>query len=250
MTQEKAKIIEKVQKLHAKAQNAEEIGSKAEAEIFARKVKAMMDKHKLSMTDIAYKEYDESDIKNFIVRWSEFGHKSTKKRCQWTSNLCNQIAKYNSCRMFVFKGSNSVSLYGREEDIEAVKCLLSVLVPVCIKLDERAYHEIYWEVRPLPEYERKKALKGFRLSWKLGFVDGVFLALKEQQEASIKEATSSEYALVRLSGAINAVNDHIAKHCGRIGNATRHSRTSHHNRGYEEGQRAGKAAVNRNRVEG
>ncbi len=255
MSDDKAKIIEKVQKLHGMAKSAEDIGSLEEAKVFAAKVKKMMDEHKLSMSDIAYEEYSEADIQRFCVRWSEYGYKDTTRRCQWTSSLCGRLAEYNSCRMFICQGTNACMLYGREEDIAAMKTLLYVLVPVLIVLDEAAYHKIYWEVRPpksdMSEQERKGILKGFRLSWKLGFVDGVFDALKMQQEEDIEEAEDTEFALVRIHQGMVAVNNHITEitEGKKIGTLS-HKGSRRHKRGYGEGHEAGTAAVNRDRVEG
>jgi hypothetical protein len=255
MTKEKAKIIEKVKKLHAKAENAEEIGSQDEANAFAAKVKQMMDMHKLTMSDIAYKEYEQSDIHDVILRWSQFGHKDIGKREQWTASLLHHVAQFHSCKTFVYKGTNRCRLIGREEDIEAVKSLLSVLVPVCLKLCKKAYHKIYWEVRPpksnMPVYERKAILKGFRASWKVGFIDGVFDALAEQEEKSKEEAAEQGYAVIRLSGCVQAVNDYVSTNLRVSKKSYSHSsRVRHNSRGYEEGEKTGRASINRDRLEG
>ena len=45
-------LIEKIQKLMAKAESAKNMGSTAEAEVFAAKVNEMLMKHNLSMMDV------------------------------------------------------------------------------------------------------------------------------------------------------------------------------------------------------
>ena len=248
MSKEKAKIIEKVRKLRDMAESSKNIGSLEEAKVFAAKVKKMMDEHKLSLSDIAYLEYEEADIQKFCVRWSNYGHKDTTRRCQWTAALCGRLAEYNSCRMFVCQGTNACMLYGREEDIAAMHTLLSVLVPVLLKLDEAAYHQIYHESGI---EGRKDRLKGFRLSWKLGFVAGVFDALKQQQEEDIEEAEDSEFALVRINQAMVAVNRYIVEITeGKDIPTVGHKGSRRHTRGYGEGHKAGRAAVSGDQVEG
>lgn len=246
-----SKIISKVQKLHAKAQSAEEMGSMEEAQVFARKVKEMMDNYKLSMSDIAYQDYDESDIETENIYWSDYGHKNVRKRELWTSEFLGTLCQYNSCRHRVYVGRNTCIVYGRRDDIEAIKVLLSILIPVCIRLEGRAYHIKYHDVHDNnPRYMWKMMLKGFRLSWKIGFIKGVFDALEEQCKASEAKALTvgGNYALVRLNGAIKAVDDYIIANCNQ---STVKSRRNNHNEdGYSRGHREGKAAVNKNQVEG
>ena len=248
----KQKIIEKVKKLHAKAQSAEEMGSMEEAQVFAAKVKEMMDNHKLSMSDIAYKDYSEADIETEVIRWSNYGHKDVSKRELWTSKFLGVVCEYNSCRYRVYVGSNACIIYGRRDDIEAIKVLLAVLIPVCIRLEGRAYHIKYHDVHDnYPRNMWKSMLKGFRISWKIGFIDGVLEALEEQSKASQAKALAQggNYALVRLSGAIKAVDSYIQANCNS-NRTVKSTRNSYNNDGYHRGHKEGKAAVNRNQVEG
>jgi len=255
MSEDKEKILDKVRKLHAKAENAGQIGSQDEANAFAAKVKEMMDKHKLSMSDISYQKYEQSDIKDITILWSNFGHKDLGCREQWTASLLTQISSFHGCKAFVYKNTNRCRLIGREEDIEAVKTLLSILVPVCLKLCKKAYHKIYWEVRPpksnMPEYERKQILKGFKASWKVGFIDGVFNALAEQEERSKEEAAEQGYAIIRLSGCMQAVNEYVCTNLNVSKKGFGHSSSVRHNtRAYSEGEKTGRASINRDRIEG
>jgi len=212
----------------------------------------MMDNHKLSMSDIAYQDYDKANIETEVINWGDYGHKHVSKRELWTSQFLGVVCKYNSCRHRVYVGSNSCIIYGRRDDIEAIKVLLAVLIPVCIRLEGRAYHVKYHDVHDNnPREYWKPMLKGFRLSWKLGFISGVLEALEEQSKASEAKAiaTGGQYALVRLNGAIKAVDSYIVANCNK-GRKVSSSSGKRNDDGYNRGYREGKAAVNRNQVEG
>ena len=239
-------IVNKIRKLHAQAEGAKEIGSMAEAEAFAKKVKELMDRHKIDMSQIEFNDYDEEDVENMVVFWSEYGHKDLKRKEMWTSQLAVTVAMYCNCRVLTRIGSNMVSVWGRKTDLDVVSYTLQTLTPICLKLCKRAYHEIYWEVRPLEPYERKAILKGFRASWKIGFIQGVQRGLEEAEKKIAETADST--ALIRVSGMMEKVDDYLATNMKL--KKSKRSRYQHNSRGFNEGFDTGKAVGGRSRLEG
>ena len=64
-------LIEKIQKLMAKAESAKNMGSTAEAEVFAAKVNEMLMKHNLSMMDVESYKTESPVIESEGVEYSK-----------------------------------------------------------------------------------------------------------------------------------------------------------------------------------
>lgn len=200
---EKETIIQKIKKLHIKAENAKNIGSEAEANAFAQKVQEMLNKHKLDMSVLQFQDHAKAVIERVSVDWPSYGHEFKDREEPWLAALLNIIARHNQCIIITYKRSNRMLLYGRKIDIESVDYLIKTLLPMARLLGYRAYHKIYEEIRPLDPDERKRILKGYKESWKLGFVTGIREAIDEARRTA--EAQSTSGALVRLDSLIEHV---------------------------------------------
>jgi len=247
-------IIEKIKKLHQKGMSAEQIGSTAEAATFAKKVQELINKHKIDMSQINFNDYKDEDIDHVYLRWSEYGHKDTKVVCQWTAHLANMVAGYCNCRVLRHTGSNMLSAYGRKTDLEVLDYMLKTMTPICLKLGYQAYHKIYHEVRPLEPYERRNILRGFKISWKMGFIKGVQDGLTRAEEEAKKQYASKTledgtYAMVRLTGMLARVDSYISTGV-RTSKSSAKGRRSNHNSAYNEGYETGKSVGSRNAVSG
>jgi len=237
------KIVDKIKKLHEKAKGANDIGSLEEAKIFAKKVKELMDKHKIDMSQIEFTDYSKEDVESMVILWANCGHKNVQKAELWTRNLAVMVAQYCNCRVFSYKGTNRLIAYGRHTDLEVLEHMLKILTPLCLKLCKAAYHIIYWEVRPMHPDDRKATLKGFRASWKMGFIRGVQEGIQEA-EAELKaklEADHNTTALVRVSGMLEKIDDHIAEHVTFSKKKRSMSRYQYNQEGYDNGYDTGKS---------
>ena len=125
----KDKILEKIQKLMAHAESAGSIGSAAEAEAFASKIKAMLDEHDLSMTDV---EIHAARSSNIEVEPLTFINPLYKP--EWLTVLVGTIAAVNGC---VIAGNASFTLIvGRKRDREVAISFAKYFHDLCMRLEK------------------------------------------------------------------------------------------------------------------
>ena len=126
-------IINKIQKLIAKAESAQDIGNIDEAAAFSAKVNELLIKYNLEKADI--KSNEDPDINHKLFKDLDI----TSRQGGWTINLLTTICEYNLCeaiyhreykmnaarkRKIIITG---VSIIGTPENIEIVKYLYSML---------------------------------------------------------------------------------------------------------------------------
>jgi len=209
---ERMKVL--ASKLKAMSDSASEIGNDDEAKAFAVKMQKIMHQYSIDLSEIEYANVRDDAIITRHVRMSEVGHKDMHKSELWSRTLAYHTASFFFCRVSHFKGTNAITVYGREEHVESYVCTLRAFVYLTLKLGKRAYHKIYWEVRPpksdMSVTERRAILKGFRSSWKRGFADGIHAALSDQVEKRKSESVG-ECALVRLKDMLTTVNNYVSE---------------------------------------
>jgi len=225
------KVLSKLKKIKAHADKSEELGNKAEAEVFAAKMKQMLDQYKLSMSDLEFEDHlDEEIIRKWVV-WDAHGYKSTRKRSSWIELLCGVVAKAHGCRMFVRTGSNGPVIVGHTSNVELAEHTLVILVKSADKISTEEYNAYYNDV--YREDGHGGRAKGYRMSWLVGFVDAMRLKFQEQ------EGSDAGTALVRVKTELTKVNSYVDNMQGtRRVQGTNAANTSR--AGYNDGNKYGK----------
>ncbi|KKL68469.1 hypothetical protein LCGC14_2124670 [marine sediment metagenome] len=215
------KILDKIQKLSAHAESAEQIGNVAEAQAFATKVQAMLFQHKLSMAEVkGFRPPD--DIGVVPLDWEKYGLKVKQARCQWADQLAGIVASANFCRLMCSRHSNALTFIGHKEDCEVTEYLFIVMFRAAEKIAEKAYCKEFYRCRDRGDV---KAARGFKAAFLDAFVNRIFERfgeLKTQQEkegwAAKEEKTSNALTIVKDTQV--EVDDWMGKNLStsRIGN--------------------------------
>ena len=149
-------ILEKIQKLAAKAESAKELGNINEAAAFSAKVSELLTIHNLAMSDLDFEE--RAPVKG--EKLDDLGVSASQGR--WTVSLLSVLCEYNFCgsmfhtttlgskivygrrgpkRVRIKDKNLAVTIVGRPENVEVVKYLYSVLKR---QFESMAYKE--WKV--------------------------------------------------------------------------------------------------------
>lgn len=186
-------IIERVRKLHAKAESLKELGSLAEAETFAAGVQQMLLKYKLDLADIAtMSERPEETIEIQRIMWEEFGIKSTSRRSGWIERLVAGITSALNCAFVIYPGTNNISVVGKPVDAQIATFLIGKLVAVANELATVAYGQEWKRNAILGDVT---ATRGYRSAWLAGFAYQIGQRMKEEYAKA--EQSHTGLALIR-----------------------------------------------------
>lgn len=198
-------IIEKIRKLHRKAESCKQMGSEEEAQAFAEAVQRMMNDYKISMSDIDFEKELKKGVEKERIRWSDHGMQTTKKRSEWIIRLAGVIARHHSCQIVSIIRSNSIIVVGHEHNRKAASYVIVVLVRLVSDIADKEYNKYYSECLALGTPSKAK---GFKASFIDGFTIRVFNRLKEQQD-KLRESTAGSTAIVRVGSELAAVKKFV-----------------------------------------
>lgn len=216
MSDDRAKIIDKVKKLHLHATSAKNIGSEAEAQAFAATMQRLMSEHKILMSEVEHAQLDEKDPVDKILwngdvpRGGGKRERSTK-RVEWTETLAIVVAKAHYCKIILLARSSGLYFCGRESDRVACLETFTYLADCAAEIADKAYRKAYAaHQRGEGPWER-----GFHRSFLLGFATR--LDERYQQEMADMKAkwAASGNALMRLTDALTPVTAWIAQRSGK-----------------------------------
>lgn len=229
MTEDTAKILDKIKKLHMKAESCKEIGSEAEAQAFAEMVVKLLNNHKLSMTDIQFDEQQKSEpVDQHRVIWEHHGMKSKRTRVAWIERMARHVARAYSCEIVVHPGSSIISLVGTESNRDIAEYVIVTLVRAAEKIATREYNAFFFKCR---DEGHVWAARGFRDAFLTGFINKI----RERLDAEKARAESGCTALVRFDKERAAVKEFLDAP-GKFTTAAGLSRSSVVNRaGYDAG---------------
>lgn len=207
MTVIEEKLIDKVRKLIAKAENTD---SQAESDAFMGKANALLLKHNLQMTQVESVE-DATAIQQDKSCVETGGIKSEGK---WEDNLVGVLARHNMCRIIIhgmtYSHKGTVSIIGKPENIETVKYLFEVSRNTIRRLSKKAYKS--YRASVLREwnyegYEERDLIQmgqlANRMPWCRNYLKGATAGLnaklKEMKAAMLKEqgpSVENQFALM------------------------------------------------------
>jgi hypothetical protein len=197
----KQKVLDKIRKLMAKA-DPERGATKEEAASFAAKAAALLEEHKLSMTDVEFLEMQTTDpVREWYVDHTELGLKTKRTRQAWSQTLAAAVARAHGCEILVHRGVNNFTLVGRQQDAEVATYMYHYLFTVASTTARRAYGAHY---RQCEREGRVWAARGFHESFLTAFVYEVARRYRER-----KEERGTGTALIRLDQEAAAVKDFL-----------------------------------------
>ena len=235
MTQDR--IIDRIRKLYAKAEGARQLGSEAEAEAFAEKVRELLAQHKLDMSVLTDEARDAADP--LVSGYHTPGGVRKKARSGWVELLADGVAKAYFCDFLVLPGSNTLVMVGRRDDVAVATYVIDNLVRFA---EEESLLATRKERYRLWKAGRLQDSRGFRTSFINGFVTGIRKRLRDEVQKQV--ASDSRFALV-LQKSQAEVAELVAKLSGGTSASTSVRRGNNLN-----GYRAGVSAADRANIRG
>lgn len=242
---EREKILDKIRKLRAMAESAQQTSTEEEARAFAVKVQELVTRYKIEEAEL--REISGEDQNNPIVQirtphdgFTKYaGKKSTAEgfpfkqtRVEWSEKLGSIVAKMNYCRMLVIPGVNTLVFVGRRVEAQAAVDTFVYLAAVAERVAWVEY-QIYFDecaAEGCPEKAR-----GFRKSFLLGFVDRLTEKYEQRMSEMRSEWLQNNKALVVLRDALREVDDYVASNI-KTRNVKRAARTVANASGFMRGR--------------
>lgn len=196
-------ILSKLQKLKAKAESASEIGNAAEASAFMAKVRELLVRHELSMSDVEYANVRDKDP---IRQGDRVGETSTQRRL-WQERLGTVIAKAFFCRILANRGTDAIWFVGRDSHRLMAEYLYTRLRHELESNSNREYKRLRSRLRrkgqPLDESHE------FKESFRREYIDTIHARLRAMQEEEKLEAAKTGVSIIRLTNALTQVNEFV-----------------------------------------
>lgn len=234
------KILDKIRKLKAHADSAAAIGSEAEAQAFAQMVNALLNKHRLEMTDIQFEEerknepVEQSEIDFYVYGSTHRGKpvdwKHKKMRVEWIEKLAMIVAKAHSCEILVAERSNRLWLVGSKTNREIAEYVLVTLMRAAEGISYKEYLKYFYKMRDLGRVEHAR---GYRHAWLIGFINRIAARFDEEKTKMQNDATGT--ALVRFDASAADVRNFMASNFNMRAKSV--TKSIHNHAGYVDGTR-------------
>lgn len=207
--QELDTILNRLKKLHNKAESAKQLGNEAEANAFMSKVQELLMKHKLEMSEVLHTKRDEQDpmVEDYVDAES-YGLQKRAVRMAWIEQLASAIAAAHFCRILVHRGTADVTFIGRRTDVMLAKYVFVTMQRFAHDAADKAYAAYY---RQCQRESATYRAKGYRAAWLRGFAMRVTQRYAEETQRFREELKKAGHALIRLDNALAEVNQHIEK---------------------------------------
>ncbi|SFR07108.1 DUF2786 domain-containing protein [Desulfoscipio geothermicus] len=157
------KLIEKIQKLLALSESS----NRHEAELAMLKAQELLAKNKLSLKEV-------KEFKTFSSAIKENITKVTFTKAKWKAKLAKLIADNFGCyHYFKTRRTNTITFFGREEDITVCNIVLEYAVDCINSAVKRLRYQ----------YMREGcSTRGLENDYALGFIDGLHEKFEEQKK--------------------------------------------------------------------
>ena len=233
------KVIDKIEKLLRKAHGTD---SKEEAQAFAAKAQELATRNKLSLSEIEWDEEAPNKQEVGSEYWDprDYGLKHKRARTLWKIRLAEIVARFNECAILSVQGSNRLFVAGAPEDRQVFSHVYVYLYREIESGVNRDYQRHRTQmIDEYGEWGAKRQIKGYRASWRDGFLDAIRTRLKKDRERIVEDYESGT-ALVRLENQLQKAQSY-ANRRARRGSAMRGQRGGNAS-GRSDGHRAGQRA--------
>lgn len=195
----KEKIIDRLQKLQAKASSAAELGNEAEALAFAEKVQELLMRHKLDMSVLSIKQQD--DEEPLGETWVETRGK--QKRSNWIVRLADAVCVAYFCRNLVGRNTDAIFIIGRKTDRQIAEFVLLRLINFIEAEGKRQHGALRY--RLWKEGGDMSEAHGFLASFRLGAVRRISQRLKDLRKAEAAQGGSMALVIVKSDVEVEAL---------------------------------------------
>lgn len=253
---ERERVLQILRKLKAHQESAQEIGSVAEAEVFAMKISEILVKHKLEMSEVDQVIVNEVDpIDEQYTNAQSLGIKSRRKRIAWQEELAGIISVAHFCRVLVAPRTNSLWWVGRASDRQVCIFLFTVIARQVESYVDKEYRRRYSSAR---YHSNENSVRG----WRAGFYKGLNERLRERflqkrrstiwgamfsnmDAARWRNKGGQERALVVLHRADETVGEYIKQRYGKgKGHTVKEHKFSRRSVDHDQGIRDGMEFAN------
>lgn len=168
---DETKLIARIQKLHAMAESAKEVGSLAEAESFMEAVQKTLTKYNLDASVLAKDVRQAQDpLVKGVSLPTTYHYGDTPNfgaaRASWAFDLLEIVAHAHFCSTLQSLKTNAGWIVGRQSNVTTAERMFCYLRDMAIREGERAYQA---ERRRLWKTEGHTRAKEFLLNWLEGF---------------------------------------------------------------------------------
>lgn len=228
------KLMDRIRKIHAKAESLKQMGPAYEQEAltFATQAQKMLTMYKLSLTDLEMSKLDTQDpLEHTYVHT---GEKLTKA---WVTDLAGTVAKAHYCKILLgYKAS--IIIVGRRTDREVAEFVFSMLLRHASTQSDK-------EARTFRKNLRREVgsttgnNRDFRTAWLIAFVVRVKERYAAESENIKIEAAKTGTSLIRLENSFVQVDDYMRKTWPKLGRAKVSVAKSANAAGFAAGRAAG-----------
>lgn len=200
------KLMDRIKKMHAKAESAKQLGNEAEALTFASAVQKLLLKHNLEMTDVEAAVQEQQDpIKAHYFNPEAFGLPRKRSRVLWSELLAYVVADAHMCGVLPVHRTNTFLIIGSRQNRQACEYMIVFLTRYAIEHSEKDYVKYFYKC--LNEGDVKQA-RGYKSGWLMGFVSRLAARYKADKAAVVKEAEAKNpHAMIRLNMQLTKVNE-------------------------------------------
>lgn len=198
------KLLDRIRKLHAKAESARALGNDAEALAFAAGVQKMLAKYKLNMSELEMQTLDRVEP----IGQSTVAGEGKSKRVGWAELLASVVARAHYCRILVLPNSDSLVLVGRPTDRQVAEFVFTTLRRTADENSDRDARAFRRKQRATAG-STTGAARDFRAAWLDAFVARISERYEAEREQLRVEAAKAGTSLVRLDNALAQVNAHM-----------------------------------------
>lgn len=171
----------KLQKLMKLYEGAKAINSEAEANAASAAIQRLLTAYNIELSEVDFSEDEKPKVHEDITTINRFPSIGGK----WERRLLNVICKWNFCdTLGMTKGKNSVSIFGRHENVETAKWLYDMLSKNYVAIGKSRFKE-YQETST---YKLNKVgLDTYLRRYLMGCAEGLNAKFREDSDAIKKE---------------------------------------------------------------
>lgn len=238
------KIIDKISKLLAQAQSAEDIGNADEAAAFSAKAAELMTQYKIDMSDVDYARFQAMDtIDKELIDWREYGLTNMAKRCSWQEILFGGICRLFSCRQLIMAGTNRPIIVGHASNRKTASEVAAFLIRNATYLADvaRSDHSAMLESMGYGPHTLKRSLKGFRNSFLMSYAATVYRRCDEEvdkRNTELSNVSERGLSIVAEADQVDSYIDETLDVKEAKVNYSHRRNSMGHNAGVQAGQQA------------
>lgn len=231
---DREKLLDRIRKLHAKAESCKAMGSEAEAATFAASVQKMLNKYRLEMSEVEFTAFETAEP----IERERITGEGKRHRVLWAESLADVIARAHFCRLLVLEQSDTIILVGRKTDRTVAAFVIQTLRRFAEESSDR-------EARAFRKQQRAQFgetsadARNFRTAWLASFVNRIAERYREEAQRRDAEAKTTGTSLIRLTNADAQLTQFMREVVKPRAARRLRGRSSANHAGHEAGRAAG-----------